>query len=329
MGVFRPRRILILGGVALALLTPVFAQRGPKPPPMGPPPHPVVEKMLKNAGKLRYSGQRIVEFKLEADRYRNVELLSIDGKRMRIEFAPGSSWAGQVIVDGPRGRLQYFPAENEIRQMPRTRDDLSGRIVELLRRAQRERMAIRYADGGSILGRKTTLMEVKDPAGNVIQKLWLDNTTGLGLRRELFDPVGTRIGYFEFTRLNFNPRFAESDFTIQRAGAKVVTLSDMVNREARRAGFSASTLPATSGAELQVVRTFDAGGKKVLHLVYAVGNRRLSLFQTKGEVSNQALRRMVGRETAHKWTASGKTLLLIGPFDPSELKGFASKVTSG
>jgi hypothetical protein len=327
MGVFRPRRILIVSGVALALLTPALAQRGPKPPPMGVPPHPVVEKMLKNAGKLRYSGQRIVEFKLESDRYRNVELLSIDGKRMRIEFAAGSSWAGQVIVDGPRGRLQYFPAENEIRQMPKTRDDLSGRIVELLRRAQREKMTIRYADGGSILSRKTTLMEVKDPAGNVIQKLWLDNATGLGLRRELFDPVGTRIGYFEFTRLNFNPRFADSDFTIQRAGAKVVTLSDMVAREARRAGFSASILPATSGAELQVVRTLDVGGKKVLHLVYSVNNRRLSLFQTKGEVSNQALRRMAGREQVHQWTIGGKTLLLVGPYERKFLQELASKIT--
>ncbi len=287
-----------------------------------------VRKLLQSVGRLTYSGQRVVEFKLDGERYRNIELLVVDRLRSRVEFGTDSSWAGQIIVESPKGRQHYFPQANEIRILPPMRDESVLRLRGMLT-DRSGRIRISFGQGGVVAGRQTTAVTAADPQGNVLQKLWIDNEFGLALKREIFDPVGSRIGYYEFSKINFRPNIQESDFVIRRAGAKVVTQYDMVRKLAKKEGFVAAWIPASTGAELVNVRTSPMQGTKALMQAYEYDGRRVSLFQLRGNVDPRRIEKLGGgRLNVYRWTASNLTFVIVSDLPTETLTKLARTVVT-
>ena len=320
--------------ILIALLTlacvPVWAQPGP--PMRRPKPQDeialerlpgAVKLMWRSFGQLTYRGQRTVEFSLNGERHRNVEMIVVQNQRARYEFDKGSSWEGHIIVEDGRSRVHFDPAKNEIERGPRHRDEVIARLRGML---SNPRTRVTQTAGGTVAGRETQLVQATDGQGNVLTKLWIDSATGLLLKRELFDRVGTRTAFFEFTRINFRPTIDPSEFEIRRAGAKVVSPVDRLKKVAQKEGVPAYHLPPTRGAELINIRPIKHRVPAIAQM-YQFKGKRLSLFVLKGQVNEQRIGGLAGRDAnVHRWTIGGVTLLLMGDPSPKELETLSSQV---
>jgi len=309
-----------------------MAQPGPRgrpggPGPGGPGPE-LLRKMLQSQPTLRFSGTRVVEFRNGPDRVRNTEIVLKDGERQRIEFSPDSPNAGQIIVENGRERRQYDPQKNEIQVLRPRREEMIGRLGMLARQIREGGLRFRIDAGGEIAGVATKQMILTDPEGNVVHRMWIDPATGMLLKREILDPVGTRIGFFEFTKVNFNPRFSPDDFRILRRGAKVVTLDDLVGRIAKKLGFSPLRIPASEPYELEDVRPVDLGPRKGMMQMYSGAKGRFSFYQVTGEIDQRRLERLAGgpRFDVYSWRSGERTLILVGDVGRSELERLSKTI---
>lgn len=291
---------------------------------------PTLKKMMQASGRLRYSGVRVVEFRADGERLRNVEIVTVDGPRSRTEFGPGSTWIGQIIVENANQRKHFFPDRNEIHLLPRRRDELGARFGRMLHDVQNGRLQLKSEPGGDVAGHETRKISVVDPRGNVIQKLWIDIETGLPLKRELFDPSGVRSGYFEFNRVNYRPNFSDADFEINKRGAKVVTLDDQLEQVAKRIGLPAYRLPKDSPFKLDSIRPVPLGeNQKGIAQVYVDGGFRLSLFVIPSAVDPNRIQRFGGdRFDAASKRLRGATVVLVGDIPRDRLTRLIESISS-
>lgn len=329
---FKRSRILV--GLALgALAVAALAQPGPRRGGPGGPGGPgkleglpeVVRRCFKNYGKWRYTGTRTVELRSEGNRITNREFITVDGLFSRTEFSDDSPAKGQIIVENARERLHYFPGTNEIQITPRLRDETFQRLRMIVSKRD-GKWQVRFSPGGSLASRATTLMVASDPQGNPFQKLWFDNETGLILKREIFDRVGTRIGAYEFSQINFRPTISPADFEIKRRGAKIVRPNDRIRELAAANGFEPARITDPS-ATLQHVRIVPSPQGKILAQVYTIGSGRVSLYQLKSRVNDRRLEQQLGRElSSYRWAERDRTFVLIGDLSQAELKRLAETV---
>lgn len=307
--------VLALGGTAVA------QRPGAVRPGLKPDVPPILRKMVQASRTLRYSGTRTVEFKRGPDRDSHVEYVVRDGARTRIEFPGSSPVSGQIIVENERERQHYFPDVNEIHIMASRREEIASRLIGMMRDLG-GRAEVRVTDGDKVAGMPTSLVTIGEREGNVLQKLWVHQRTGLLLKRELFDSVGSRVGFFEFSEVNLNPDIQPSDFRILRKNAKMLTPLDLVRRFSRQSGFEPLTIRSESEVQLDEVRVIRLAQEPVLVQTYKSPIGPLTLFQTKGDVDRRAFERMARIEKFNSWvwTQGGKTLALIGNQSETELK---------
>jgi hypothetical protein len=332
------KRSLTALAALLVIASVAMAQQGGKPGPgprHGPPKrggnqpvpenlHPIIRKMFASVGKQQYRGQRVVEFSLEGERYRNIENVVVSFQNSRTEFAAGSAWVGHIIVENDRTRLHFDPKTNEIDSGPRLRDEVIGRLRGIL---TREKGQVAVVPGASIAGRKTVEIDARDRSGNVITRINVDDETGLILKRELFDRVGTRVGYFEFTRINMSPTIDPSEFTIKRNGAKLVTPYTRLKRDSIANDLPVLHLPQSSGAILHNARLIGRAKDKAIAQTYMVRGHRLTLVITNGNVDASRVKKLAGDAFNSKsWKQGGATLVLMGDVDESELDRFSRLV---
>ena len=177
--------------------------------------------------------------------------------------------------------------------------------------------------GGSVASRPAGKVLVKDGSGNVIQRLWIDESKALVLKREVLDPVGSVIASFEFTSINFAPRISASDFEIRRAGAATVTPHDAAVRLAKENDMLPVTMPTSSGYELEFSRMMELGSKQVYAQFYrSESGSTVSLFQFKGPVEPGSERPRRGHKS-YSWQSQGRTFSLVGRLSEAELKALA------
>lgn len=277
--------------------------------------------------RLRYTGVRVIEFRSLGDRERRIEIVWRDGLRQRVEFPPDSALAGQVIVETAAERRHFFPEANQIRVSKPKFEAGSDRLSGILAGARDGRFRIAAADGETIAGIRTKKLEVSDRENNVLQRLFVDPGTGLVLRRELFDLVGTRVGLMEFQEIDYRPNLRDDDFAIKRRGAEVVNLDQILERMARELGMRPYRLPASEFG-LDDVRKLQVGDQAILEQVYRQPQGAISLFQVKGEVNPRALRRRAGPNAAvHAWRIGQASLVLIGNVPQAILQRMARRVS--
>ena len=118
---------------------------------------------------------------------------------------------GLIIVEDKAERRHYFPDKNEIRISGARREDSLDRLMGLFKKRGGQPKFVE-SPGEAIAGNRTTLVSVSDARGNVIQKLFIEPKSGVVLKRELFDPTGTPMGSFTFTKVDLNPKFDDRIF---------------------------------------------------------------------------------------------------------------------
>lgn len=286
---------------------------------------PLVQKSIKANHTAKYSGERTVEFKKGPDRISHVEYVLKNGVKTRIEFPDDSEYRGQIIVDDGHQRMHYFPDRNEIdvepahvhETRPENRMAPEGAHVH-------PQLSRAVSDGGIIAGWQTQLVTVTDPRGNVLQKMWIEPSSGVVLKRQLFDEVGTQVGYYEFTKINFRPTFADGDFRIDRKGAVVVTPVMQAHRLAVKLGFSDAIVPASTGFVLENAREIHPDNKDVLAQTYVGDEGRFTVFQLRGEVNQDRLNRLAqGRLSTYTWKKGNEAFAILGNLTPDKLRQIA------
>ncbi len=308
-------RKLLVASIAVSMSVPLgFAQRNPEQMP------PVLRQALRKASAAKFSGTRTVEVMEGARRERYVEYVLRDGQRSRTWFPSGSSFAGQVIVETPRERRHYYPGKNEIYVGPPRREEAMARLVNLARSTG---VRFKTQDGGKVAERPTVEITISEGQGNPLQRIWIDREHGVILKRELFDRVGTRVGFFEFSEISFAPRIVPSDFQLERRGATIITPKDELRRLVRESKMSLIHLPDSEGYRLDWVRRLPANRVPVLQQVYTKGEFSVSLFQAAAEINLPMANRTPEGFQAFSWNHQGQAFALIGNVSGDELRRLA------
>lgn len=284
----------------------------------------IVQKAIRAFVSSRYSGERVVELREGPERIRNREIIWKDGTRVRVEYGQGSRSFGQIIVDRGKGRLHYFPDQNEIHVSPSSHGDALMRLVKSIQMGVRGNGKVVVGEGDPVAGHRTSKVQVLDPRGHVWQALWIEPRTGVILKREFYDRVGTRDGYFEFTKINFQPILRNDDFEIKVPGAKVISQADLALRLMKKGQFLKVFLEEGPELELQSSRVFGNGSVLALH--YSSPKGILSFMQAKGQLEPKMLehRRRDG-QNVYAWERSGKSFVLIGPHTESQLRALSQR----
>lgn len=314
---------LFVGAVAVGSAVTAFAQdaeRDKNQLPADAPP--ILQRALRSSDKLRYSGVRVVRFRRGPDRTEFKEFIIKDGGRTRIEFPDDSPYAGQIIVETPSERRHYYPDSNEIRVTPPRREFAFGRLLSGPKRPGRGGIKFSIRPGERVAGRSTVLALVADDKGNTLQKIWIDESTALILKREMLDPVGAPVGHFEFTRVNYSPRIVAEDFMIRRAGAVVVTPRDLARRLCAEHKMLPIFLPESTKFQLEFSRVSKMGDVPVFVQFYRKGEVGLSLYQYAGASRSDSGRRPRDFES-YSWSREGRNFSLVGKLTRSELEKLA------
>lgn len=279
----------------------------------------VVEKVRERSGTVRFAGVRTVWMRTAQGERRFEERILRQGTRWKISYPEDSPYAGQAVWEMGGKRYQYTAATDEVRVTP-------SRAAEMLVAGLTPRRggSVKVSPGGRVAGRDTVMLEVAESDGDVRQRAWVDRSEWVVLKRELFDGRGKSVGGFEFRRIEFGVRLPRGTFDLPR-GAQVLTVMDVLEREARAAGMTAHVLDARSGWTLVSAGRLEVEGMTILRQFYTSERGRVSLFQMRGEAP-----RLAGsggrRVRTHQWKSGGFTFALVGEMSEQDLRDLARRV---
>jgi hypothetical protein len=292
---------------------------------------PILDKAIQAAKRARYVGRREVQFWRQDQARKHEEIVTHDGQFTRVEFPDGSRNAGQIIVENRDERRHYFPNRNELLVQPPRHEESMERLGRMARQGEKGRLQFTSGPGSRIAGFGTESLTISDLKGNVTQRLFIEPKSGIVLRREVFDPGGAKIGYFEFKQIDINPPPIDpSLFRFERKGVKIVTPYDRLKEIAAKGGFQPLTLLVSSGYRLDEVRVAQIENQDVLVQTFWSHRGKLSLFQLKASIDPDRLKRSAGKDLhTYSWQINGVSLVLVGTASPDELTRLAQMAQNG
>ncbi|MGH3354566.1 MAG: sigma-E factor regulatory protein RseB domain-containing protein, partial [Nocardioidaceae bacterium] len=186
-----------------------------------------------------------------------------------------------------------------------------------------ETYAVTLADADSVAGRSSTVVEV-GRGGTIAARLWVDDRTGLLLRREVFDSNGrlSRESTFIDVHIDSSGFMAHLPPVAPEPGATVVGS----RRDIENAGWDC---PSQAGTlRLVGIERLEESG--AVHMVYSDGLTRMSVFEQQGsldqgsvagferlQVDSQVVHVREGMPTYAVWQRDGIVFTAVtdGPLD--------------
>lgn len=193
---------------------------------------------------------------------------------LEVSHRPG---VGSTVSSAPQGA----PAAGDPASV--VTPDLDERLLTLLA----EHYALAVADDAQCAGRPVHVVEARrrDVAGpgSVAGRFWLDEASGLVLRREVYDEAGMRLRSSAFVDITVTPpAVGDHDDLV---GADRPDRGDPTAGLPDRGWDPPRTLP--DGLELFDAQLRDVAGGQVLHLAYSDGLTTLSLFAQRGSLRDR------------------------------------------
>lgn len=168
--------------------------------------------------------------------------------------------------------------------------------------------ALSSSAGPMIAGRATTLVTVTHPSGWVIQRVAVDTTTGIVLRREQLDQSGATIRSVSFTSMTvLGPVTSSRSQIATRLSAPLVMAALPKPYRA----------PAAAGTGFRLAGRFKHADGSV-QVFYSDGLTSVSVFESTGQLDSRALpagsrKVVVNGRPAWSWTtAAGDVLVWQG-----------------
>ncbi len=278
---------------------------------------PELKEVFSKAKTLRFSGTRSVTVVRAGRVQTHNEYVTKDGMNLRIEFAPGSPFAGQIIVETKEERKHYFPDKNEIHENPSFGKRQFEGFRTNFRGSKGGPSHYESSAGGVIAGLTCTKYQLSDSQNNPIAQIFVEPRSGMLVKRIVFDPTGNIAGSYEFISITLDPKIQPGAFKISRKGATVIRPIDELRKHAKALGIPAMSLPRSSGYLLENAYVRDIKGAKVIVQTYGKEESRLSVFLTKSPLNASDLRRSNrGELSSSVRTLNGLTLVVMG--DQSE-----------
>jgi len=157
---------------------------------------------------------------------------------------------------------------------------LTGQSLELLTQAY----TVRLGEHDSVAGRPSTVVEVSR-TGAVVARLWVDETSGLLLRREIFDSSGRLVRESTFIDVHVAP----SDFMAHLPPAVPDTSHGQGVHDVHTLERTGWDCPHQAGT-MQLVGTEVLPGTQALHMTYSDGLSRMSVFEQRGALAPDSVR---------------------------------------
>ncbi len=289
---------------------------------------PELKEMFDRSKNIRFSGTRSVTFVRAGKVETHNEYVTKDGPNMRVEFASGSPFAGQIIVETSAERKHYFPDKNEIHEYP----SFGKKQFEGFRgnfRSQRGgKSKFESSNGGVIVGLHVTKYQLTDDKGNPIVQIFIEPKSGMVVKRVIFDPTGNIAGSFEFVNLTLDPKIQNGSFKIFRRGAKIIRPIDDLRKHCTEFGLPALSLPKSSGYRLENVYVRDVSGRKVLVQTYGKEDSRLTVFMTKSGLDADDLKKYNrGELTSYVRMLNGVTIVILGDQPEERLRTLSNQLS--
>jgi hypothetical protein len=310
-------------GLALAVMS--SGQEPPRGQKMELPPE--MKEVFAKAKTLRFSGTRTVTVVRAGRVESHNEYVTKDGSNLRIEFAPGSQYAGQIIIETSTERKHFFPEMNEIHEYP----SFGRRQFEGFRssmRGSRGKPQFSSTDGGVIAGLHVSRYQLSDAQNNPIAQIFVEPRSGLTVKRVIFDATGNVAGSYEFTSVTLGPKIQQGAFKIARKGATIIRPIDVLRKQCGILGVPALSLSKNSGYQLENVYVREVKGSKVLAQTYGKEDSRVTVFLTKSPLNPSDLRKFNrGELNSYVRTLNGVTLVIMGDQPEDRLRTLSTQIS--
>ncbi|MFC7327656.1 sigma-E factor regulatory protein RseB domain-containing protein [Marinactinospora rubrisoli] len=157
--------------------------------------------------------------------------------------------------------------------------DADGKLLDLLR----TNYEVVRAGTGTVCERRATIVEARRGDGTVAGRFWVDEATGLLLRRETFDSDGQVAQVSTFVSIDFDPP-ARTLTTEDGAEPWGDVITSEERADLRGDGWR---LPdrLTDTVVLVEARTTGRGADRVVHLCYSEGISVISVFVQRGRLA--------------------------------------------
>lgn len=185
--------------------------------------------------------------------------------------AQAGSWRASVSHDPARGSL--VDADQPVADTA----SLDPRLLVLLA----ANYDLSVTGPGRCAGRDTRTVTAARPDGSVAGRFWIDQDSGLLLRREARDEQGGRLRDSAFLSLAVSPSGSATP-TVSRGLPSSSRLTQL-----REAGWQVPTTLAGGFRLFDTSLTTPAPGRDVLHLAYSDGLSTASLFAQAGRLGSE------------------------------------------
>ncbi|MEI8282116.1 MAG: hypothetical protein WCG75_06915 [Armatimonadota bacterium] len=287
-----------------------------------------LKESFERAKNIRFSGTRTVTVVRAGKIETHNEYVTKDGPNLRIEFATGSPYSGQIIIETNKERKHYFPDKNEIREYPSFSKKQFEGFRSFGRGGKSGSMHFDTSTGGVIAGQKCTKFQLSDSSNNPVAQVYIEPRSGMTMKRVIFDQTGNIAGSYEFVTLTLDPKIQPGAFKIFRKGATVIRPSDDLRKVAKELGLPALALPKSSGYLLEGAYVRDVKGAKVLVQSYGSDDSRITVFMTKSTLNASDLRRSNrGELVSSLRTLNGVTIVLMGDQTEDRLRTLSNQLS--
>jgi len=270
-----------------------------------------VDLLRHSAGAMRatsYSGTRMVSAWGSGDSVTVlVDVEHVAGQGTRLSVRGGVPQDAAMFLGGGAGAEQA--------------SELTVESLQLLTEAY----AVRLGGQDSVAGRPSTVVDVSR-ADAVVARLWVDQASGLLLRREIFGSTGRLVRESTFIDVHVAP----SDFMTHLPPAVPETPSHGQGvRDVQSLESTGWDCPYQAGT-MRLVDMEVLGGTNALHMTYSDGLSRMSVFEQRGSLDPDSVRALQrfrvaghlvyvreGMPTYAVWEQDGLVLTAVtdGPLD--------------
>jgi outer membrane lipoprotein-sorting protein len=287
----------------------------------------VLARCLYAAFGVDYSGTRQIDIYKDGAKAKTLQqtVLHKRGNKQRVSMS-----GGQMVVMNGQKMWEYFPARSKAiaRDMVDPKRDLADKLAALRRTAAN--MNLRYEGTTTVAGRSVYVVQIIDPRGQLLKRVWADAGRGVELAAERYDSRGNITFSSYFTQVSFSPTFPAGAFDFQPpAGVQVeqapgprkrMTMGD-AERAAGFAGVLPTYLPPGYSFDSDAVSVTQRQGRTVLWLTFSNGVDSFSLFESGVPPD---MPRHVPRRVA-VWTKGPYLFALVGRLPDDE----ASRIKAG